>query len=107
MNFKGVGEKNDCTDLWVIKPTNQVLPSSGFRVLYCKWIKFGSNFWFWTGKICVFICVLETEVSILKRAYINDNEQETKTKRKYLKINLCSEVNIKVQSDFSVLFVWV
>ena len=25
-------KKSDCTDLWVIKLTNQVLPSSGFRV---------------------------------------------------------------------------
>ena len=30
INFKGVREKIDCTDLYVIKPTNQVLPSSGF-----------------------------------------------------------------------------
>ena len=32
INFKPVWEKTDCTDLWVIKLTNQVSPSSGFRV---------------------------------------------------------------------------
>ena len=34
-NFKGVWEKTDCTDLWVMKPTNQVSPSSGFRDPHC------------------------------------------------------------------------
>ena len=33
---KAVREKSDCTDLRVIKPTNQVLPSSGFRVPLCN-----------------------------------------------------------------------
>ena len=37
INFKSVREKTDCTDLWVIKLTNQVSPSSGFRVPH--WIQ--------------------------------------------------------------------
>ena len=28
-------KKTDCTNLWVIKPTNQVSPSNGFRVPHC------------------------------------------------------------------------
>ena len=32
LNFKDVREKTDCTDLCVIKLTNQVSPSSGFQV---------------------------------------------------------------------------
>ena len=35
INLKGVREKTDCTDIWVIKPINQVSPSSGFWVPHC------------------------------------------------------------------------
>ena len=33
--FQSRSGKTDCTDLWVIKPTNQVSPSSGFMVPHC------------------------------------------------------------------------
>ena len=29
-NFNAIREKTDCTDLWIIKPTNQLSPSSEF-----------------------------------------------------------------------------
>ena len=32
-------KKTDCKDLWVIKPTNHVSPSSGFQVPHCKRFK--------------------------------------------------------------------
>ena len=48
--FQRHSGKNDCTDLWVIKPTNQVSPSSGFS---------GSSFnnkFFWDK--CVLLSVI-------------------------------------------------
>ena len=34
INFKAVWEKTYCMDLWIIKPTNQVSASNGFRVTH-------------------------------------------------------------------------
>ena len=36
-HFKGVQGKTDCTDLWVIKPTNQVTPSVGDDIVMFVW----------------------------------------------------------------------